>query len=75
MYNNLNCAQIEYNYGQFKVYKYSYSHAKNIIDLKIFSIRIIVLDNGKIAEYDTPKKLLNKKDSLFYMLAKDAQLV
>ena len=30
--------------------------------------RIITLDNGQIVEFDTPKNLLNKKDSLFYEL-------
>ena len=30
--------------------------------------RIITLDNGQIVDFDTPKNLLNKKDSLFYEL-------
>jgi ABC-type multidrug transport system fused ATPase/permease subunit len=30
--------------------------------------RIISLDNGQIVDFDTPKNLLNKKDSLFYEL-------
>lgn len=30
--------------------------------------RILVMDNGNIAEYDTPDNLLKNKDSLFYEL-------
>jgi ABC-type multidrug transport system fused ATPase/permease subunit len=30
--------------------------------------RILVLSNGEIAEYDSPKVLLGKEDSLFYQL-------
>ena len=30
--------------------------------------RIITLDNGQIVDFDTPKNLLNRKDSLFYEL-------
>lgn len=37
--------------------------------------RILVLDQGKIAEYDTPKNLLNNHDSLFYSMAKIAKLI
>ena len=34
----------------------------------IKSDRILVLDQGRIAEYDTPSNLMNNKDSLFYEL-------
>ncbi|KAH9512009.1 hypothetical protein DERF_010425 [Dermatophagoides farinae] len=37
--------------------------------------RILVLDQGRIAEYDTPKNLLNHRDSIFYSMAKIAKLI
>ena len=40
-----------------------------------FLFRIIVLDQGEIREYDSPGKLLENKDSVFYGMAKDANLV
>ncbi|KAJ6635068.1 Multidrug resistance-associated protein 1 [Pseudolycoriella hygida] len=36
------------------------------------SDRVLVLDQGQIAEYDTPKALLENKDSIFYGMTKDA---
>lgn len=39
------------------------------------SDRVIVLDAGKIAEYDTPAALLADKNSIFYGMAKNAGLV
>lgn len=36
---------------------------------------MIVLDQGKIAEYDSPQVLLSNKDSIFYGMAKNAGLV
>ena len=32
---------------------------------------ILVMNNGKISEYDTPKRLLTKKDSEFSALVDD----
>jgi ATP-binding cassette subfamily C (CFTR/MRP) protein 1 len=39
------------------------------------SDRILVLDRGNVAEFDTPKELLGRKSSRFYSLAKEAGLV
>lgn len=39
------------------------------------SNRIIVLDKGIIAEFDTPEMLLQNEDSIFYGMAKDAGLI
>ncbi|KAI8898763.1 P-loop containing nucleoside triphosphate hydrolase protein [Globomyces pollinis-pini] len=36
------------------------------------SDRIIVMDMGRVTEFDTPKRLLDNKSSLFYGLAKEA---
>lgn len=36
---------------------------------------MIVLDQGMIAEYDSPQVLLSNKDSIFYGMAKNAGLV
>ncbi|KAG1679180.1 Canalicular multispecific organic anion transporter 2 [Nymphon striatum] len=39
------------------------------------STRILVLEDGCIKEFDSPQVLLSNKDSSFYKLAKDANLV
>ncbi|RCI02867.1 hypothetical protein CU098_008807, partial [Rhizopus stolonifer] len=39
------------------------------------SDRILVLDQGRIGEFDSPKKLLENHDSLFYSLCQEAGLV
>lgn len=45
------------------------------IDTIIDSDRILVLSAGRVAEFDTPANLLEKKDSLFYSLTKEAGLL
>lgn len=39
------------------------------------SNRVLVLDKGNLAEFDSPEKLLENKKSIFYGMAKDAGLV
>ena len=38
------------------------------------SSRVMVLDAGKVREFDTPESLLRNKKSIFYGMAKDAGL-
>ena len=37
--------------------------------------RILVLDQGRLVEFDSPKALLENSNSQFYSLAKDAQII
>lgn len=37
--------------------------------------RIMVLDQGEVKEFDNPQVLLQRTNSLFYQLAKDAGIV
>ena len=37
--------------------------------------RVMVLDQGRIAEFDTPEHLLANSESIFYGMAKNAGLV
>lgn len=39
------------------------------------SDRVMVLDQGRIVEFDSPDNLLKIKDSLFYSLAKEANVI
>jgi ATP-binding cassette, subfamily C (CFTR/MRP), member 1 len=48
------------------------SHRLNTI---MESDRILVLDNGMVAELDTPQNLLADKGSIFYSLAAEAGLL
>ena len=37
--------------------------------------RVMVLDSGRITEYDSPTSLLSNQNSTFYSMARDAGLV
>lgn len=37
--------------------------------------KIMVMDGGKLKEFDTPQNLLSGKNSLYYVMAKDSGLV
>ncbi|PIC15233.1 hypothetical protein B9Z55_022287 [Caenorhabditis nigoni] len=39
------------------------------------SDRLLVLDKGRVAEFDTPKRLLANPDGIFYSMAKDANVL
>ncbi|KAF1745726.1 hypothetical protein GCK72_022173 [Caenorhabditis remanei] len=39
------------------------------------SDRLLVLDKGRVAEFDSPKNLLANHDGIFYSMAKDANVV
>ena len=41
------------------------------IDTIMDSDKILVLDQGKVAEFDTPENLLKNKGSIFYSLSKE----
>ncbi|KAI5959813.1 YCF1 [Candida pseudojiufengensis] len=45
------------------------------IDTILDSDKILVLDKGKVAEFDTPENLLKNKNSLFYALCKEGGFV
>ena len=47
---------------------------KDRLNTVLDSDRILVLDNGSVAELDTPKHLLDDPKTLFYALAAEAGL-
>ena len=55
--------------------KYSLKRALMSIFSFLAARRIMVLDKGVVKEFDSPQALLANKESLFYGLAKDANIV
>ncbi|RDB20896.1 Metal resistance protein YCF1 [Hypsizygus marmoreus] len=51
---------------------FTIAHRLNTI---LESDRVLVMDSGKMAEFDTPSNLLENKESIFYSLAREAGLV
>lgn len=45
------------------------------LDTVMDSDRILALDHGQVAEFDTPANLLQKKDSIFYNLCKQGSYI
>lgn len=39
------------------------------------SDRVLVLDQGNVSEYDSPKNLLDNSNSVFYGMAVDAGII
>ncbi len=39
------------------------------------SDKVLVLDKGQVAEFESPQSLLNNRNSIFYGMCKDAGLV
>lgn len=48
---------------------FTIAHRLNTI---IESDRVLVLDQGQIAEFETTKKLMDNKESIFYSMAVEA---
>lgn len=57
------------------IYIYLYLLILALFKISFFFYRILVLDNGEIAEFAPPETLLDNPDSLFYSLSKEAGLV
>ena len=58
--HNTFCALLAF--FQFEIYLY----------FSLYNNRIIVLDKGRIVEFDTPEKLLENRSSVFFSMVKDA---
>jgi len=37
--------------------------------------RVLVMDKGMVVEFDSPKSLMDNKESIFYAMAKDSNLI
>ena len=46
-----------------------------IVNEELFCFRILVMDQGRIAEFDTPANLLKDKTGIFYSMAQNAGVI
>jgi len=46
-----------------------------VVSMLFVDYRLVVLDTGRVCEFDSPTKLLDDTDSRFYAMAKDAGIV
>ena len=42
---------------------------------RVLCFRIVVMDHGKLVEFDSPSELLKRPDGIFYSIAKDAKVL
>ena len=47
----------------------------DVCNIGIYFFRILVMDDGHVAEFDAPNTLLMNKQSMFYGLARDAGIL
>ena len=58
-----------------QIKEYTKIYMLHILFNAFIHCRVMVLSSGSITEFDNPQKLLNDENSVFYKMAKDANLV